>query len=223
MIVYFHADPSIIDQSLILRLENDIGSTIEVCTSWALLITRIGMISLLDMTPLLILVDAGALCDKEITINEIVGMISTMHRCISFSTKMHMAVVLSEPCNHTFIKAMQGTELMGVVPAVSRYGYEPAVVALRRLLQGHSHWPRDVAGSSVIEIKPTRAAGIHLTTRQNQVLSLVCNRGLSNKKIASALKISESTVKIHMSAILKEYGVRNRTQLALAASSSLKA
>jgi DNA-binding NarL/FixJ family response regulator len=70
--------------------------------------------------------------------------------------------------------------------------------------------------------------GIHYTTfsltpRQMQVLLLVCNRGLPNKKIASSLGISESTVKIHVSAILKAYGVVNRTQLALVSRVSLTA
>jgi DNA-binding NarL/FixJ family response regulator len=64
---------------------------------------------------------------------------------------------------------------------------------------------------------------IKLTSRQNQVLTLVCHRGISNKAIAKILEISESTVKIHISAILKKYGVRNRTQLALAFNNDLKA
>lgn len=64
---------------------------------------------------------------------------------------------------------------------------------------------------------------VPLTTRQNQVLKLVCHRGLSNKAIGNILKISESTVKIHISAILKRYGVRNRTQLVLAYNNNLRA
>ena len=63
----------------------------------------------------------------------------------------------------------------------------------------------------------------HLTPRQQQVLRLVCHRGLSNKAIAGILKISESTVKIHVSSILREYGVKNRTQLVLAFNHSLRA
>ncbi len=62
-----------------------------------------------------------------------------------------------------------------------------------------------------------------LTPRQSQVLKLICHRGLSNKAIGNILKISESTVKIHTSAILKRYGVKNRTQLVLAYNHSLKA
>lgn len=56
---------------------------------------------------------------------------------------------------------------------------------------------------------------ISLTARQEQVLSLIISRGASNKVIARILKISESTVKLHITKILKKYGLRNRTQLAL--------
>lgn len=56
---------------------------------------------------------------------------------------------------------------------------------------------------------------IKLTPRQSQILALVSERGASNKVIARMLDISESTVKLHVSAILKKYGVRNRTQLAI--------
>lgn len=67
-------------------------------------------------------------------------------------------------------------------------------------------------------IKPNTSSPykeILLTPRQSQILRLIKERGASNKMIARTLNISESTVKLHMSAILKKYGVRNRTQLAL--------
>jgi DNA-binding NarL/FixJ family response regulator len=54
-----------------------------------------------------------------------------------------------------------------------------------------------------------------LTPRQKQVLNIICNSGASNKVIARSLKISESTVKLHISCILKKYGMTNRTQLAI--------
>lgn len=56
---------------------------------------------------------------------------------------------------------------------------------------------------------------ITLTIRQAQVLQLVQDRGASNKTIAKMLCLSESTVKLHIGAILKKYGVKNRTQLAI--------
>jgi DNA-binding NarL/FixJ family response regulator len=57
---------------------------------------------------------------------------------------------------------------------------------------------------------------IHLTSRQIQVLVLVC-KGLTNKQIADELDTVEATAKAHVSAILRELGVDSRTQALLVA------
>ena len=54
-----------------------------------------------------------------------------------------------------------------------------------------------------------------LTPRQRDIFNLIATRGISNKQIARTLGISESTVKIHVSAVMRNLCVRNRTQLAL--------
>ena len=56
---------------------------------------------------------------------------------------------------------------------------------------------------------------IVLIPREQQILSLIQDRGASNKIIAKMLDISESTVKLHIGKVLKKYGCKNRTQLAL--------
>ena len=55
-----------------------------------------------------------------------------------------------------------------------------------------------------------------LTRRQREVLGLVCE-GSSNKEIAHLLGLSDNTIKIHVTAILKSLNVRNRTQAVLLA------
>ncbi len=55
-----------------------------------------------------------------------------------------------------------------------------------------------------------------LTRRQREVLGLM-SRGLSNRDIASALGLTEATVKLHVRAVLRALEVRNRTQAALMA------
>ncbi len=55
-----------------------------------------------------------------------------------------------------------------------------------------------------------------LTNRQKHVLSLLC-LGKTNKDIGRALKLSEYTVKVHITAIFKELKVRNRTEAVLEA------
>jgi len=62
---------------------------------------------------------------------------------------------------------------------------------------------------------PEKPDNLRLTTRQQQIYNLIVDKGASNKVIGRMLSISESTVKLHMTTILKKYGVRSRTQLAV--------
>lgn len=55
-----------------------------------------------------------------------------------------------------------------------------------------------------------------LSDRELQVLQGLCD-GLQNKEIAHAFGIKEVTVKMHVRAIIRKLGVRNRTQAALMA------
>ena len=59
-------------------------------------------------------------------------------------------------------------------------------------------------------------AGDHLTPRQREVLTRLRD-GKSNKQIAHELGLTEGTVKVHVTAILRHLGVRNRTQAAITA------
>lgn len=59
-----------------------------------------------------------------------------------------------------------------------------------------------------------------LTARQKNVLSLMAE-GLTNRDIAKNLDLAESTVKVHVTAILKTLKVNNRTQAVIGASQYL--
>ena len=61
--------------------------------------------------------------------------------------------------------------------------------------------------------RSTETNFLKLTKRQREVLQLLA-RGLSNKEIARALEIAEATTKIHMAALLRALGARNRTEAA---------
>ena len=55
-----------------------------------------------------------------------------------------------------------------------------------------------------------------LTGRETDVLKLL-TRGRSNKEIASALCISEDTVKSHLKTLFTKLGVQDRTEAAISA------
>jgi len=56
--------------------------------------------------------------------------------------------------------------------------------------------------------------GVRLTRRETQLLQLVAS-GLSNKEIAEALCLAESTVKNRLSLLFDKLGVKDRTQAAI--------
>ncbi|MEM7490116.1 MAG: LuxR C-terminal-related transcriptional regulator [Pseudomonadota bacterium] len=58
-------------------------------------------------------------------------------------------------------------------------------------------------------------AGAKLTPRQREIAGFL-RAGASNREIAESLGLSEGTVKLHVSAILKRLDVRNRTEAARA-------
>jgi DNA-binding NarL/FixJ family response regulator len=101
-----------------------------------------------------------------------------------------------------------GPEALIVALRMARAGLAivPRAV-LRRLRQS----ARDAAGALPDTADVRRAVTAALTPRQQEVVAILA-KGLSNKAIASQLGISESTVKVHVRAIMSAVGVRNRTQ-----------
>lgn len=105
---------------------------------------------------------------------------------------------------------------------------EEVVLAVNEILAGRTYVPallsRTPAGqapqmpahSERFPIRRRVGVGnlARLTSRQKEVLKLMAE-GYSNKEIARNLEIAEATTKIHAAAILRELGVRNRTEAAV--------
>ena len=87
------------------------------------------------------------------------------------------------------------------------------------LNEGLCIWPRTLTERFLRSRNPRpthSCAGGQLTEKERQVLEHLSS-GESNKGIASALNISDSTVRVHVRAVIRKLGVKNRTQAALQA------
>ncbi|MGH1430838.1 MAG: response regulator [Neptuniibacter sp.] len=102
---------------------------------------------------------------------------------------------------------------------------EQMTEALKQILAGNVYLPSDIIRSSQPDNRRTQRKDDNqippellssLTRRQLLVLERM-SKGESNKQIAYNLNIAETTVKAHVSAILRKLGVHNRIQAVLSA------
>lgn len=97
-------------------------------------------------------------------------------------------------------------------------GPNDLVRAIRTVHEGEALLHPAVAARLMEEVagrrRPSVQDGDPLTARERDVLAEIA-RGLSNKRIARELGISEATVKVHVSNVLRKLGVTDRTQAAL--------
>ncbi|QQN62972.1 response regulator transcription factor [Bradyrhizobium diazoefficiens] len=89
--------------------------------------------------------------------------------------------------------------------------FPPAFLPLALDLK-NGHNDRATA-STDLTVRPDQRSA-HLSPRQKAILRCVVE-GDSNKCIARRIAIAESTVKVHVKAILRKIGVHNRTQAAI--------
>jgi len=85
--------------------------------------------------------------------------------------------------------------------------------AIRRAAHGEMYLDPSVAGGLASRMVASTGLGA-LTEQERNVLALVA-QGLSNREIGTRLRISERTVRSHMTGVLAKLGLASRTQAAL--------
>lgn len=123
------------------------------------------------------------------------------------------------------VSSMAGEALVGAVLAAGAGGFVPKHAgratfraALEALAAGQSYLPEGFAPGPTSEHRTSDAVVrlAQLTRQQARILELIC-QGLLNKQIAYELSIAETTVKAHVTAIMRKLGVQSRTQAVLVA------
>ena len=126
-------------------------------------------------------------------------------------------VVISATEDRTVMRRCIEVGAAGFIPKSAEV--EVMREAIRQVLAGDVWTPADLdlvvpADAAVADMMRRLAS---LTPQQLRVLMML-TQGLLNKQIAFALKVSEATVKAHVSAILQKLGVDSRTQAVIAVS-----
>jgi len=87
---------------------------------------------------------------------------------------------------------------------------------LQTVLAGQIYVPPEFRSLPPVPGGFSASTGPQLTSRQQEVLGLMLD-GRSNKEISVTLDLSEETIKNHVSAVLRAFGVQTRVQAVLAA------
>jgi DNA-binding NarL/FixJ family response regulator len=128
-------------------------------------------------------------------------------------------VVVSSLADNRVIAACMAAGAAGFVPKhsrreVFRAAFEALRAGQRFVPEGYEAPPE---GKSRATARDEAIGRLALLTRQQaKILQLICE-GLLNKQIAYELSIAETTVKAHVTAIMRKLGVQSRTQAVLIA------
>ena len=210
--VYFRDDLEeyTANTNLINEVKHGIDARLRLCKSW------VDLSSALYERPKNLVFHIDMVRRHGGTISEFMMMLDTMLKYCNVPIKPNIGVGIDADTHLSTIKELQKHRILAIVPSGKTFGVEFTKAGITAMLNDQSHWPKGIisrlpGNENKIKNKNSTA----LTIRQQEVFDLIAKRGLSNKQIARVLNISESTVKIHVSAVMKNLCVRNRTQLAL--------
>ena len=122
----------------------------------------------------------------------------------TFDSDEYVYEALRAGASGFLLKDVQPAQLVDAIRVVARGEALLAPTVTRRLLDRFAH---TLPASS----RTAPAALAELTERELEVLTLLAS-GLSNAELAERLFLSETTVKTHVSSILRKLGLRDRVQ-----------
>jgi len=122
-------------------------------------------------------------------------------------------LVLSATHDRATIESALDMGAMGVIPKTANA--QLLLGAMRLVLAGGVYVPTENNGFDGVRPRPVaKPSELGLTLRQADVLTLLV-QGKPNKLICRDLRLSEGTVKVHVSAILRALNVHTRTQVVI--------
>ena len=118
-------------------------------------------------------------------------------------------VVLSATHDRATVGAALAAGARGYVSKTARS--DALLDAVRTVLSGGRDVTANIVSAPITALAGIPLPGLGLTQRQAEVLQLLV-QGKPNKLICRDLRLSEGTVKVHVSAILKALNVHSRSQ-----------
>lgn len=119
---------------------------------------------------------------------------------------------------------------LGVVAYAHAYSHPKVLMEIKTVISNSGVWMGQDLLKRLIKVSTSLAGNqavqvdqhLRMLTKREKEVALEAAKGLSNKEIARILKITERTVKAHLSSVFETLGAKDRLQLALMLNSNHK-
>jgi len=144
--------------------------------------------------------------------------------CLKFNRPIESLVInarIGKPISLELSQYLRDIGVDNLTPTPWYWGEDIWRDTVTPMVHGQTVWPNFLIDNNNLKpyVKPNSLNAhcdyTQLTSRQHEIAQLICFRGLSNKQIARQLGISESAVKMHITTILKKFGLKSRMHISL--------
>ena len=144
--------------------------------------------------------------------------LETLRQLTAGATGAHTILLCSAISNRQVLEALQ----LGARGVVLKHDVAELLPAIEAVMAG-KYWIRGKSVSNVVQVvddlmragkESAGANRFRLTARELQIIALI-TQGYTNRDLAQALRITEETVKRHLTNIYNKVGMSNRLELAL--------
>lgn len=207
--------PGMIAQQVMLGFCEELRITMDRCEHWMQLLSKLLMPN--NRTDVVI-IDLAVItaCAKS----SIMDMITCVHTVRRSSQKLHdvkLYVAVQADVDVGVVRqVLKIPGVHGLCPILTQgFDTHDLKLAITHMYLHKRHVP-DLIQKKLNEKTPVKKPNVtKLTRRQAEIFELVTVHAASNKVIANRLKISEGAVKSHVTHLLRKFGLRNRTELAV--------
>jgi DNA-binding CsgD family transcriptional regulator len=153
------------------------------------------------------------LADRNITVAEWDRMMRANIVMLQPLYSVDVRVVIRKTTPYSIVKQLQKSSIHGILLDYDEYPAPQVSHAIDQQLAKQEYWPIEIIEALPGHKTKDPTTPKTLTDKQSQVLVLLATKGLSNREIGTELDITENTVKNHIAAIMRLYGLHKRAQL----------
>ncbi len=184
--------------------------TLKSVADFSNVVTASRMEAALDI---LVVKEAPALILLDLNLPDVSGLDGLIR--LKRNAEKTPVIIVSSMTDNSIISGAIRSGAAGFVPKHShRSVFRDAITCIA---EGKVYRPAGFVDAGVVDDGPDTLTRLSsLTNQQGRILQLICE-GKLNKQIAFDLSIAETTVKAHVTAIMRKLGVQSRTQAVLVA------